>query len=71
MAVGGFFAVVGPRLGLDPFIHLTALEAAEVIPDKHPDTRIKLLTLTNDHGRYMAVTPERALTSVVECPLNI
>ena len=52
-------------------MHLTALEEAEIIPGKHSDTRIKPLTLTNDHGRYITVTPERALASVGECPLNI
>ena len=35
-----------------------------------PDTRIKPLTLTNDHGRHITVTPERALASVGECPLH-
>jgi hypothetical protein len=43
----------------------------EIIPGKHSDTRIKPLPLTNGHGRYMAVTPERTLVSVGECPLNI
>jgi hypothetical protein len=52
-------------------MYLTALEEAEVIPGKHSDTRIKPLALTNGHGRYMAVTPERALASVGGCPLNI
>jgi hypothetical protein len=33
--------------------------------------RIKPLTLTNDHGRYITITPERTLVSVGECPLNI
>jgi hypothetical protein len=37
---------------------LTALEEAEIIPGKHSDTRIKPLALTNDHGRYIAVTPD-------------
>jgi hypothetical protein len=59
------------RIGLDPFVHLTALKEAEIIPGKDSDTRIKPLTLTNGHGRYMAVTPERTLTSVGECPLHI
>jgi hypothetical protein len=59
------------RFIFDPFIHLAALEEAEVIPGKGSDTRIKPLALTNGHGRYMAVTPERALASVGECPLNI
>jgi hypothetical protein len=45
-------------------MHLTALEEAEIIPGKHSDTRIKPLTLTNGHVRYMAVTPERTLVSV-------
>ena len=60
-----------PRFILDPFMHLTALEEAEIIPGKDSDTRIKPLALTNDHGRYIAVTPERTLASVGECPLNI
>jgi hypothetical protein len=52
-------------------MHLTALEEAEIIPGKHSDTRIKPLALTNGHGRYMTVTPERALSFVGGCPLNI
>jgi hypothetical protein len=36
-----------------PFVHLTALEGAEIIPGKDSDTRIKPLALTNGHGRYM------------------
>jgi hypothetical protein len=52
-------------------MHLTALEGAEIIPGKHSDTRIKPLALTNGHGRYITVTPERTLASVGECPLNI
>ena len=52
-------------------MHLTALEEAEIIPGKDSDTRIKPLALTNGHGRYMTVTPERTLLSVGECPLNI
>jgi hypothetical protein len=61
------------RFGFDPFITITALELeeAEIIPGKHSDTRIKRLALTNGHGRYMAVTPERTLASVGECPLHI
>ena len=47
-------------------MHLTALEEAEVIPGKDSDTRIKSLALTNGHGRYMAVTPERTLLPVGE-----
>jgi hypothetical protein len=53
------------------FMTFTALEGAGIIPGKHSDTRIKLLPLTNGHGRYMAVTPERTLLSVGKCPLNI
>ena len=49
----------------------TALEEAEIIPGKDSDTRIKPLALTNGHGRYMAVTPERTLVSVGKCPLDI
>jgi hypothetical protein len=52
-------------------MHLTALEEAEIIPSKHSDTRIKPLALTNDHGRYITVTPERTVVSVGECPLDI
>ena len=54
-------------------MHLTAfeLEEAEIIPGKDSDTRIKPLALTNGHGRYITVTPKRALTSVGEFPLNI
>jgi hypothetical protein len=52
-------------------MHLTALEEAEIIPGKHSDTRIRPLTLTNDHGRYITVTHERTLASVGECPLYI
>ena len=56
-----------------PFVHLTALEGAEIIPGKDSDTRIKPLALTNGngHGRYMTVTPERTPASVGGCPLNI
>ena len=49
----------------------TALEEAGIIPGKHSDIRIKPLALTNGHGRYMAVTPERTLASVGGCPLHI
>jgi hypothetical protein len=52
-------------------MQLTALEEAEIIRGKHPDTRIKPLALTNGHGHYMAVTSERELVSVGKCPLNI
>jgi hypothetical protein len=53
------------RIGFDPFMHLIrALEEAEMIPGEDPDTRIKPLAFTNGHGRYMAVTPERTLSSV-------
>ena len=39
----------------------------EIIPVKHSHTRIKplALALANGHGRYMTVTPERALVSCV------
>jgi hypothetical protein len=50
---------------------LTALEEAEIIPGKDSDTRIRPLTLTNDHGRYITVAPERTLAAVGECPLDI
>jgi hypothetical protein len=41
------------------------------IQGKHSDTRIKPLPLTNGHGRYITVTPERTLFSVGEWPLHI
>jgi hypothetical protein len=53
-----------PRSIWDPFVYLTALEEAEIIPGKDSDTRIKPLALTNGHGRCMVVTPERTLASV-------
>jgi hypothetical protein len=56
---------------LTPFLHLSALEEAEIISGKDSDTRIKPLALTNGHGRYITATPERALSSVGECPLHI
>jgi hypothetical protein len=59
------------RFIFDPFIQYSALEEAEIIPGKDSDTRIKPLTLTNGHGRYMTVTPERTLSSVGKCPLDI
>jgi hypothetical protein len=43
----------------------------EIIPVKDSHTRTKLLLLASGHGRYIAVTPERALVSVGEWPLNI
>jgi hypothetical protein len=52
-------------------MHLTTLEGAEIIHGKHSDTRIKPLPLTNGHGRYITVTPERALVSVGELLLNV
>jgi hypothetical protein len=42
----------------------SALGGTEIIPGKHPDTRIKPLPLANGHGRYITVTPERALVFV-------
>ena len=60
-----------PRSGFDPFMYLTALEEAEIIPGKHFYTRIKPLPLTNGHGRYITVTTERTLVSVGEWPLHI
>jgi hypothetical protein len=54
-----------------PFVYLTILEEAEIIPGKNADTRIKPLTLANGHGRYVTVTPKRTLASVGEWPLHI
>jgi hypothetical protein len=42
----------------------------EIIPGKYSHTRIKPLALASGHGRYMTVTPERALVSVGEWPLG-
>jgi hypothetical protein len=42
----------------------------EIIPVKDSDTRIKPLALASGHGRYITVTPERALVSVGEWPLH-
>jgi hypothetical protein len=58
-----------PRIGSDPFLHLTTLEEAEIIPSKHSDTRIK--PLTNGHGRYITATPERTPSSVGKWPLHL
>jgi hypothetical protein len=43
----------------------------EITPVKDSHTRIKALALTNGHGRYITVTPERTLVSVGEWPLHI
>ena len=59
------------RFGFDPVFTFTALEEAEIIPGKHSDTKINPFALTNDHGRYITVTPELALASVGEFPLSI
>jgi hypothetical protein len=59
------------RFIFDPYLHLTALEEAEIIPGKDSDTKIKPLALSNGHGRYITITPERTLASVGECPLHI
>jgi hypothetical protein len=39
-------------------------------PVKDPHTRIKPLALASGHGRYIIVTPERALVSFGEWPLH-
>jgi hypothetical protein len=44
---------------------ITTLEEAEMTPGEHSDTRTKPLPLTNSHGRYTNVAPERTL-----CPLG-
>jgi hypothetical protein len=41
------------------------------MPVKDSHTRIKPLALTNVHGRYITITPERTLASVGEWPLYI
>jgi hypothetical protein len=40
---------------MHPFVYLTALEEAEIIPGKHSNNIIKPLALTHDHGRYITV----------------
>ena len=56
---------------LDPSGAKCPGSGTEIIPGKHSDTRIKPLSLTNGHGRYITVTPERMLVSVGEWPLNL
>ena len=56
---------------LDPSGAKCPGSGTEIIPGKHSDTRIKPLPLTNGHGRYITVTPERTLVSVGEWPLHI
>jgi hypothetical protein len=41
------------------------------MPVKHSHTRIEPLALASGHGRYITVTPERAIVSVGEWPLHI
>jgi hypothetical protein len=48
-----------------------AVRRTEIIPVKDSHTRIKPLALTNGHGCYITVTPERTLVSVGEWPLHI
>jgi hypothetical protein len=42
-----------------------------MIPVKDSHTRIKPFALASGYGRYITVTPERALVSVGEWPLHI
>jgi hypothetical protein len=61
------------RTGAEKISLLELLECAgsgiEIIPGKNSYTRIKPLPLTNGHGRYTTVTPERTLAFVGEWPL--
>jgi hypothetical protein len=50
-----------PCFELEPGEPSTALEEAEAIPVKDPQTRIKPLALTSGHGRYMTFTSERTI----------
>jgi hypothetical protein len=50
---------------------MSSFGRTEIIPFKDSHTRIQPLALTNGHGRYTTVIPERALASVGEWPLNI
>ena len=63
--------VTGSESRFDSFTRRIKRERAEVKPGKNSDTRIKPLALANGHGRYITVTPERALVSVGEWPLHI
>ena len=60
-----------PRSKIDPPMTFTRSEGTELMPGEHSDTRIKPLPLANPHGRYMSITPERALVSVGELPLHL
>jgi hypothetical protein len=55
---------------LDPSHAWDLRRRTEIIPGKH-SARIKPLPLTNGHGRYITVTPERTPVSVGEWPLHI
>ena len=59
------------RFKIDPRAPTRYIYGTEIKPGKHPDTRIKPLPLANGHGRYITVTPERALMSVGGWPLHI
>jgi hypothetical protein len=59
------------RCGIPYQVLHVPVHGTEVIPGKHSDARIKPLPLTNGHGRYMAVIPERTLVSVGEWPLHM
>jgi hypothetical protein len=52
---------------------MSSFERTEIMPVKDSHTRTELLALASGHGRYITVTPERTLASVVvvEWPLHI
>jgi hypothetical protein len=56
-----------------PLVREVPWVETEVIPGKHPYTRIEplLMIMTNGHGRHITATPERALVSVGEWSLHI
>ena len=53
-----------PSFKFDPLAAKCPGSGTEVIPGKNSDTKIKPLPLTNGHGLYMTVTPERTVFSV-------
>jgi hypothetical protein len=61
----------GSESRFDSFTRRIKRERAEIKPGKRSDTRIKPLALASGHGRYITVTPERALVSARGWPLHI
>jgi hypothetical protein len=53
-----------PSFEINPLERKDLRRRTEIIPVKDSHTRIKPLALASGHGRYITVTPERALVSV-------